>query len=171
MDNCCTHIYYGNGKGKTTSAFGLLTRGAGNGLTVCVAQFLKDGTSGEIDIIKNIKGVSIITPPKTIKFTCNMTDTEHKEYAKYATKMLGCAVNTNCDIIILDEILDAITEGFLNESLVIDFLKNQSSRKEIVLTGHTVPRYILPYGDYITEFKCVNHPYNNGITARKGIEY
>ena len=72
----CVHIYYGDGKGKTTAALGLCVRAAGAGLSVLIYQFLKDSSSSECAVLKNIPGITLIDGVKQAKFTFNMTEQE-----------------------------------------------------------------------------------------------
>ena len=75
------------------------------------------------------------------------------------------------DVLVLDEILCAVQLGVLSEEKLVEFLEHKPRGLEIVLTGHAVSDKVLELADYVTEIRKVKHPYDQGITAREGIEY
>ena len=75
------------------------------------------------------------------------------------------------DMIVLDEIFDAVNEGMLSESEVFEFIANAPDGIEIVMTGHNPPERFIEAADYVTEFKKVKHPFDRGIGGRKGVEF
>ena len=77
------HVYFGDGKGKTTSSIGLAVRCAGGGGKVLFFQFLKDGSSGEINGLKNIDGIEVGNFPDSVKFTSLMTNEERKQAKEF----------------------------------------------------------------------------------------
>lgn len=168
------HIYEGDGKGKTTAGVGLAIRCAGCGFPVVYAQFLKDGSSGEINILRNIPEITVKVCTTRFGFTFHM-DAETKIRAKEAYEDLfrqavTCAEETSCRLLVLDEILDACNRGLLDSGLVTGFLKNRPGELEVVLTGREPGREFTEFADYITVMKKVRHPFTQGIPARKGIE-
>lgn len=167
----CIHLYYGFGKGKTTAVYGMALRALGNGLTVTVSQFLKDGTSGENKIISDIKGLTIVEPPKKVRFSFEMTADEREKYKNFANEMLVSAFRSDSEVLILDELTDAVTEGFIDLSFLNNLINEAKSKKEIIMTGHSAPAKILEFCDYVTEFKSIKHPFKKGLSARKGIEF
>ena len=167
----CIHLYYGFGKGKTTAVYGMALRALGNGLTVTVSQFLKDGTSGENKIISDIKGLTIVEPPKKVRFSFEMTADEREKYKNFANEMLVSAFRSDSEVLILDELTDAVTEGFVDLLFLNHLINETKSKKEIIMTGHSAPAEILEFCDYVTEFKSIKHPFKKGLSARKGIEF
>ncbi len=169
------HVYYGNGKGKTTAAVGLMVRAAGHGQRVMLVQFLKSGLSGEIEVLKQKLGVKVLAESKTEKFVFDMNSEEIEQTRKFQTKLFAAAaeaVNKNeLDLIVLDEVLWAIEMGLLDEDAVIALLKDKPSPVEIVLTGCQPGEKLLELADYISEIRCCRHPFQRGIAARAGIEY
>ena len=75
------------------------------------------------------------------------------------------------DVLVLDEILCAVQLGVLSEEKLVEFLEHKPRGLEIVLTGHVASDKVLELADYVTEIRKVKHPYDQGITAREGIEY
>ena len=170
------HIYYGDGKGKTTAALGLALRAAGCGKKVVIVQFLKGWKSGEHNILSKMTNITLIRG-KTAggKFIFDMNDEEKSTTKAWQEKSLMKALELinkeQCDVLILDEVIDAQKLGMLDENMLIDFIKNKPVSLELIITGHEPDTILLEQADYITEMINRKHPYNNGIPARKGIEY
>lgn len=175
MVNGQIHIYCGDGKGKTTAAVGLGVRACGSGKRVLLVQFLKGGTSSELNVLRNTANFQIMETPAAIKFTFQMTKEELEQTAALCEgmflKAVAAAHSGDCDLLILDEIFGALSCSLLNESMVFDFIRNKPQKLELVLTGRDPAQKFLDAADYVTEMKKVKHPYDKGVQARKGIEY
>lgn len=169
------HIYYGDGKGKTTAAIGLAVRAAGSKMKVLFVQFLKTEFSGERHILSHTENVTLTFSPLELKFTFDMDDKEKAQAAKIFKGIFDNAVTTalteKYDMVVLDEVFEAINAHMLSESEVYEFITNAPSSMEIVMTGHNPPQKFMDCADYITEFKKIKHPYDRGITGRIGIEF
>lgn len=169
------HIYYGDGKGKTTAAVGLAVRAAGCGLRVLFVQFLKTDSSGERSVLGKLDNVTLTNCPLNLKFTFDMTDAERHRtavlYRNIFERSAATALSDRYDMIVLDEIFDVINEGMLTEAQVYEFITNAPKSIEIVMTGHNPSQRFLAEADYITEMKKHKHPFDSGMTARKGIEF
>jgi len=171
-----THFYYGDGKGKTTAALGLAIRAAGCGKNVVIVQFLKDWKCGEISSLTLIPNVTVFRGKSSGgDFFHEMNETE-----KAATKIihddnlhksLDLHKNGQCDLLILDEAVDAYRLGALDTVLFEELLDNKPESLELVVTGHDTLDLLLERADYVTEMVKHKHPYDNGITARRGIEF
>lgn len=168
-------IYYGDGKGKTTAAIGLAVRAAGSKMKVLFVQFLKKEFSGERHILSHTENVTLTFCPLELKFTFDMDDKEKAQAAKIFKGIFDNAVTTalteKYDMVVLDEVFEAINAHMLSESEVYEFITNAPSSMEIVMTGHNPPQKFMDCADYITEFKKIKHPYDRGITGRIGIEF
>lgn len=169
------HIYYGDGKGKTTAAIGLAVRAAGSKMKVLFVQFLKTEFSGERHILSHTENVTLTFCPLELKITFDMDDKEKAQAAKIFKGIFDNAVTTalteKYDMVVLDEVFEAINAHMLSESEVYEFITNAPSSMEIVMTGHNPPQKFMDCADYITEFKKIKHPYDRGITGRIGIEF
>ena len=169
------HIYYGDGKGKTTAAIGLAVRAAGSKMKVLFVQFLKTEFSGERHILSHTENVTLTFCPLELKFTFDMDDKEKAQAAKIFKGIFDNAVTTalteKYDMVVLDEVFEAINAHMHSESAVYEFITNAPSSMEIVMTGHNPPQKFMDCADYITEFKKIKHPYDRGITGRIGIEF
>ncbi len=167
------HIYYGDGKGKTTAAVGLAVRAAGSGLRVLVFQFLKDNTSNERKILEALPNVTCLPGREPVKFVSKMNSDERAEMRHYNNKALDEIVKF-CgpfDMLLLDEALCALNLQVLSEEKLISFIQHKPRGLEIVLTGHQITEKLREIADYVTEVKKIKHQFDLGRTAREGIEY
>jgi len=171
-----THFYYGNGKGKTTAALGLALRAAGCGKSVVIVQFLKDWKCGELSSLSLLPNVTVFRGKSSGGvFFHEMSDTEkaatksiHDDNLK---KALNLQKNGQCDMLILDEAADAYQLGALDTVLFEGLLSNKPESLELIVTGHDPDTNLLERADYATEMVKRKHPYDEGITARRGIEF
>ncbi len=173
--NGLTHIYCGDGKGKTTAAIGLGIRACGSGKKVLLAQFLKGSTSSELTVLRELKNFSVLPAPEHIKFTFQMTPAELREAAALCGSQFQRAVSAanagECDLLILDEVFGAISCGLLANTLLPGLIKNKPQSLELVLTGRDPKPEVLELADYVSEIKKIKHPYDRNIPARRGIEF
>lgn len=179
------HAYWGDGKGKTCAAMGLAVRAAAAGWRVVVVQFLKDGSSSEISPLKGLPGVeAVLNDGALAKFTFRMSDEEkaasrvlHDDNLRHAFELVSApaegAAACEGSLLVLDEVLDALRAGLLDESLLREVLTwaAGADRCEAVVTGHSLPDSVAEAADYLTRFSCERHPYQCGVAAREGIEY
>lgn len=169
------HLYCGNGKGKTSLAMGTALRCAGNGEHVLIAQFLKTNNSGEIKSIVKVPGITFIPNDKTFGFTWDLTEEEKQEeieYIKNRFDMIMNEINTNrYGMLVLDEIIDACEVKMLPKEQLITFLKSKPKELEVVMTGHNPDEDIISLASYYSNIEKVKHPYDDGVEARKGIEF
>ncbi len=169
------HIYMGEGKGKTTAAAGLILRCAGQGGRVLLMQFLKTGDSGELAAMEDLESVSVIPSPGYYGFTWEMSDQDKADaaqmYSQAMNSLIFQAQQGNFKLIVLDEIIAAVSGGILTDEQVLEWLEEMPDEPDIVLTGRYPSEALLAVGDYITEMRKIRHPFDQGLPARKGIEY
>lgn len=170
MDKGLVHLYCGDGKGKTTAAMGLALRALGQGMRVVVVQFLKNGTSGELEPLKKL-GAVVYSGQPGAKFTFQMNAEEKAQATKENNARLAEALQQPCDLLILDEICAARNSGMLDEALAKQAVLERPQHREVVLTGRNPEAWMVEAADYITEMQPRRHPYEQGIPARKGIEF
>lgn len=167
------HIYYGDGKGKTTAATGQVIRAAGRGLKVLVFQFLKDNSSGERVILEQIPDITCLPGRDRVKFYNQLNNEQKAELKHYNTKALDEIVKfcSPFDVLFLDEILCAVQLNLLSEDKLLRFLEQKPRGLEIIMTGHVISDRMMQIADYVTEMKKVKHPFDKGQMAREGIEF
>lgn len=187
-------IYHGDGKGKTTAAAGLAVRAMGYGIPVLFVQFLKDDISGEIAMLRRL-GAETMHSPVFYGFVSRMNERELAEtreacgdmlqqvdaWVKAHISPLETGANAASEkmtgdevpqaVVILDEVLHAVKYGLVTQDALIKLLRAYRPRAEFVLTGRDPSAELLSLADYVTEMKKEKHPYEQGISARKGIEF
>lgn len=168
------HIYCGDGKGKTTAALGLAVRAAGAGMRVHIVQFLKGADTSELAVLRQISGITIARCDRDYGFFNRMTEADKRDITDCHNRIMseGFALvrRGEAGLLILDEFNAAYAHGLLDREFAEEFLLGEQSA-EIVLTGRNPDEKFLAAADYISEINCVRHPYEKGVTARKGIEY
>ena len=169
-----THIYCGDGKGKTTAAMGLALRAAGYGANVVVVQFLKDGDSSEVKALRTFPNVTVIAGKDVRGFSNSFDEAQRRQVTKnhndHLREAIALCEDGKCDMLILDEAMGALSTGMLDEKLLMDFLKNRPEHIEVVMTGRNPGAQLLELADYVSDIRNVKHPYDKGIPARPGVE-
>lgn len=165
------HLYHGDGKGKSTCAFGLALRFSSYGKKVMIIQFLKDGSSGEIQALSKLDNVTVLAKKATPSFTWNMTDDEKAQTKLLHDSELNQALESDFDMLVLDELCGAMSNNLVDTDLVKKLLDSKKPNQEIVITGRNPEQSIIEKADYITQMKQEKHPFEVGIPARKGVEF
>lgn len=181
-------IYTGEGKGKTTAALGLAVRAAGHGFRVRILQFLKGSTySGELTALEKL-GVEIYQFGRTCPHAaviksglmecqkCDQCWISLKEISAIDRKKVELAWDmarnsTGYQLLILDEIINAINKGLVSLVDVLSWLDTIPDGMEVVLTGRNAPAELVNRAHLVSEVKKVKHPLDKGISSRRGIEY
>ena len=168
-------IYSGKGKGKTTAAVGAAVRGAGAGMKVLFYQFLKNGSSSEIDVLKGIRGITVRCCSSCHSFVKNMTQSErdvvYMEHNKMFYELLQAIEHHDGDMIILDEFLNAYEKDMFDKSMGEKVIMAADSSCELILTGRKADELFTSIADYHSEITALKHPFEKGVKARKGIEF
>lgn len=169
------HLYYGDGKGKTTAAIGLAVRAAGSGKKVLFVQFMKSKRTGELEGMQRVRGIDMLRSEKRFPFYRDMTKRQKEEQTEIHNRMLGTVLEAvrqkKYDVIILDEITYPYRWALLEEKLLKEAVRLAKGKAELVCTGRDPASFFLEHADYISEMKCVRHPFEKGIRAREGIEF
>lgn len=170
MDKGFVHLYWGEGKGKTTAAMGLALRALGRERRVTVVQFLKDGTSGELEPLRKL-GATIYSGGSCGKFVAQMTPEERTETFHLNTEHLKQVLEIPSDLLILDEACAAWQLDMVDRDLLRKAVLERPEGREIVLTGREPAPWMSEAADYSTEMRCHRHPYQKGVPAREGVEF
>ncbi len=166
-------VYTGNGKGKTTAAFGLALRAIGRGLKVYVIQFIKGGFDyGELYIADKLPNLKLKAFGRGKFVTEKPAEKEDVKLAEEALALAEKVVKSGeYDIVILDEVNVALDLKLIKTEKVVELVKSKPRHVELVLTGRYAPKEIIEIADLVTEMKEIKHPFSKGQQARKGIEY
>jgi cob(I)alamin adenosyltransferase len=168
-------VLTGNGKGKTTSALGMAMRAVGQGLKVAMLQFLKGSWKyGELETANKLAPGLTIRPLGEGFVHVDPSNPNPKDIqcAQAALKTCEEVLHSGkYNMVIFDEINNAIAYGLLSVDSVIELLEQRPPQVHVVLTGRDADPRILELADLATEMVEIKHPYRSGKIARKGIEY
>ena len=166
-------VYTGNGKGKTSAAFGLALRAIGRGLKVYIIQFIKGGFDyGELYIIDKLPNLKLKAFGQGKFVTQFPPSKKDVEIAKEALELAKKIVKSGeYDVVILDEINVAMSLRLIKTEEVVNMIKEKPKNVELVLTGRYAPKEIIDIADLVTEMKEIKHPFQKGIPPRRGIEF
>jgi len=166
-------VITGNGKGKTTSAFGQALRAIGQGYKVCMIQFMKGRKYGEV-----IAGEKYLPDLTFYQFGLDsfvMRDNPAGVDVQMARqgfeKAKEVVSSGEYDMVILDEINVAVDFGLIPEEEVLQLIKNKPSHVDLLLTGRYASEKLREIADMVSEVTEIKHHYNAGIKDRAGIEY
>ncbi|BCE00195.1 cob(I)yrinic acid a,c-diamide adenosyltransferase [Marinicellulosiphila megalodicopiae] len=161
----------GDGKGKSTSAFGTAARATGHGLNVKVCQFIK-GTwaCGERDLLE-AAGVEF-----SVMATGFTWDTQNKETDKQACQKvwqfaLKNLQNSNVDMVVLDELTYMLNFDYIDHNEAYQAIKNRPENQHIVITGRGANEALIELADTVSEIKSIKHAFDNGVKAQVGLDY
>lgn len=164
------HLYWGDGKGKTTAAMGVAMRALAAGKKVIIVQFLKGQESGEITLLSQL-GAKFYRGKAGHKFVFQMNEEEKADTRKVQDENLLAALQEPADLLILDEACAAVQLKMVDEALLKKTVLEKPEEQELILTGRNPADWMREIADYNTEMHCWRHPYEKGIKARRGVEF
>ena len=165
-------VLTGNGKGKSSSAFGMLARSVGHGLRCGVVQFIKGlWECGEQMLFENNPLVEFHV--MNTGFTWETQDRENDIAAAEATweKAAALLANAEVNVVILDELTYMLTYGYLDKQMVLDALQNRPPNQHVIVTGRNASKELLAIADTVSEVNESKHAFNDGVKVQKGIDY
>ena len=165
-------VLTGNGKGKSSSAFGMLARSVGHGLRCGVVQFIKGvWETGEHLLFQDHPLVEFHV--MNTGFTWETQDREADIAAAQATweKAAELLKNKEIDVVILDELTYMLTYGYLDKDVVIDALDNRPEMQHVIVTGRNAAKELIEIADTVTELGESKHAFYDGVKVQKGIDY
>lgn len=166
-------IHTGNGKGKSSSAFGVLARAIGHGMNCAVIQFVKSRSdSGEEAFFRRFSE-QVSWQVMGEGFTWETQDRERDKRAAVAAWAEVCKklADPSIDLVILDEFTYAFKFGWLELEPVIEALRNRPPMQHVIITGRAAPPELIDAADTVTEMGMVKHAFQQGIKAMPGIEH
>jgi len=173
LEKGLVQVYTGDGKGKTSAAFGLALRAVGRGLKVYVIQFIKGGFDyGELYVVERLPNFKLKAFGRG-KFVTDVPPTgDDVKLAKEAFELAKDVIGSGeYDVVVLDEINVALHLKLIGIKEVVDLIRHKPKHVELILTGRYVPPEVIELADLVTEMREVKHPYTKGVPPRKGIEY
>lgn len=177
-----TIVYTGDSKGKTSASIGLMCRALGRGWRVAYVQFIKDWEVGEHTFIHKIQPLFAdqLTFHKGGKGFFNAgeisaKDVSHAEHEAAASKTyefaLHCVSSGDYDLVICDEINNAVYDGLLTEQQMEALINARTKKTSVCMTGRNFPATLLPLIDIATNMTKIKHHFDDKFLANKGIDY
>lgn len=165
-------VLTGNGKGKSSSAFGMLARSVGHGLRCAVVQFIK-GTweCGERMLFAENPLVEFHVMGTGFTWETQDRQTDIAAAEQTWNKAEALLANETIDLVILDELTYMLTYGYLDKPKVLAALRERPARQHVVVTGRNASRELREMADTVSEIKDVRHAFNQGVKAQKGLDY
>ncbi|UHM90554.1 cob(I)yrinic acid a,c-diamide adenosyltransferase [Rahnella victoriana] len=164
-------VFTGNGKGKTTAAFGTVTRAVGHGMRAAVIQFIKgEWPNGEKNLLE----------PHGVEFQVMATgftwETQNKETDTAACRAVWqhgkrMLADASLDLVVLDELTYMVSFGYLDLQDVVDALNARPAHQTVIITGRGCHRDLLEMADTVSELRPVKHAFDAGIMAQQGIDW
>ena len=164
-------IHTGNGKGKSSAAFGMVVRALGHGMRVAVAQFIKGRSdTGEEAFLRQQPNVTWLVLGEG--FTWDTQDLAHDiETAQRGwSKARAFLQDPSIDLVVLDELTYPVSYGWIDLASVLEDLKKRPAMQHVIITGRNAPKAFCEEADTVTEFCNVKHAYYSGIKAQRGID-
>jgi cob(I)alamin adenosyltransferase len=179
LEKGLVQIYTGDGKGKTTAAFGLALRAAGQGHKVLIYQFLKPPS---LDVGERfaLQLGAVRIRVEALDVPWDMASSPQDKEAVARTKaaisealerLAQTAEKRFYDVLILDEVVYCLSEGLAELESIKNIIERRGERVEIVMTGRGATDELIAMADLVTEMKNVRHPFDKGVGARRGIEF
>ncbi len=165
-------VHTGNGKGKSSAAFGMLARTLGHGGCAGVIQFVKGrGDTGEERFFSSLPGVQfhVMGDGFTWETQNRQQDIDSANRAWEQARQL--LADSRLDLVILDELNIVLKLGYLELERVLDDLSQRAEGQHVVVTGRGAPQRLIELADTVTEMGLVKHAFQSGIKAQPGIEY
>jgi len=170
MKDNLTHVYTGEGKGKTTAAVGLALRAAGRGYKTLIIQFMKGQEDGIQKSLEKFSAITVESYGRSQFLQRGEATEQDKKLAQKGLKRFKRSLkDKEIDMIVLDELCVALDYDLIDSDSLLDLIA--SSDKELVITGRKAPKELIEAADYVSHIKNIKHPYQQGQQARKGIEY
>ena len=174
-DKSIVIVNTGEGKGKTTAAFGIVMRTIAHGWNAAIVQFMKSPTDyhyGEVKIAAKFDTLDVFTMGAGFTWDTNNIEQDKKLALEAWQKAVNVMESGKYRLVMLDEILYAIKYKFLDENMILNFLKNKPEGLNIILTGRHASDAMIQAADLVTEMKNIKHPYKEkNLLAQKGIDW
>lgn len=162
----------GNGKGKSSSALGMVARALGHGMKVGVVQFLKgEWNTGEIDFFKAQPNVQWEIMPSGFTWETQNREADIASSQQAWQQAVVMLADPSFDLVVLDELTYLLHYEYLEEGLVLDALMSRPETQHLVVTGRGASESLIELADTVSEIKEVKHAFKRGIKAQKGLEF
>jgi cob(I)alamin adenosyltransferase len=171
MEKGYVQVYTGDGKGKTTAAIGLAVRAAGAGFRVYIAQFMKKGDYSELKALARFSDQITIEQFGTGKFIAGRPKEEDIDAGRQCLDAIRKALaSAKFDIVVMEEANTAAKFGVISAEDILEMINAKPDTVELVITGRGAAKEVIEAANLVTEMREVKHYYQEGVSARIGIE-
>ena len=168
----CLQVYTGDGKGKSTAAFGLALRAAGAGFHVFIAQFAKNAPTGEINALGPLADRITVQQFGTGRLIRKRPSAEDRRIAREGlTEAREALLSGRHRLVILDEANVAVSFGLFSVDDLLDLIDARPPDVELLITGRNAHPRVIEKADLVTEMRKIKHYFDRGLAARRGIEF
>ncbi|HBM17358.1 MAG TPA: cob(I)yrinic acid a,c-diamide adenosyltransferase [Lentisphaeria bacterium] len=167
-------ILTGDGKGKSSSAFGMMNRALGWEKKVLLVQFLKGlWESGEGRFFESLKSDKLHIIRAECPFTWKSKDKDKDALIcrNIWEQSLNMIRENNYDLVVFDELMITLQQNFLNLNDVIEFLKDRAFSLDVIMTGRNAPEELIDIADTVSEVRVIKHAFDKRVLAKKGIDF
>ena len=165
-------VHTGDGKGKTTAAFGAALRASGHGMKTAMVQFIKGSWDyGEAKALADVPNIELTRIGSGFTWLAEDPDQPRSLAEEAWAVSREKALSDSYDLLILDELNCAIGEGYIAVQDVIELLRERPRRLSVIITGRGAPDELVAVADTVTDMQCVKHAFDVGVPAIRGIEY
>jgi cob(I)alamin adenosyltransferase len=162
----------GDGKGKTTAALGTALRASGHGQRVAIVQFIKGSWNyGEAKALESCPNVELRRFGSGFTWLADDPSVPRALAREAWDVACDLGASDRYDLLVLDELNYAVLEGFVAVEEILDFLKRKPARLSVIITGRDAAAELIEAADTVTEMRSLKHAFEDGVPAKKGIEY
>ena len=171
LDRGVLVVNTGNGKGKSSSAFGMVARALGHDMKVAVVQFIKGGRpTGEETFFRRISGLEYHVMGEGFTWETQDPDLDRRAALAAWEKAMGFLADPAFQLVVLDELNIALKLRLVSLDSVIEALQGRPAHQHVVVTGRAAPPGLIEIADTVTEMRPLKHAFDAGVMAQKGIE-
>ena len=171
IDKGITVLLTGNGKGKSSSAMGMICRALGYDMNVGLVRFLKgDQQTGEDLFLENHPNIVSAHMESGFTWDTQDKDQDKKKATETWSEAKEFLINPNISVVVLDEITYMINYKYLDESEVLQALANRPKDQHVVITGRAASQSLIDVSDTVSEVEDIKHAFRANIRAQKGID-
>lgn len=164
-------VHTGNGKGKSSSAFGMVARSLGHGMRVAVIQFIKGSeATGEETFFRQFDAVDYHVMGEGFTWETQDKQRDIEKAEQGWTKACEYLSDPSFDLVVLDELNIVLKLKYLDIDDVLDQLLQRPEMQHVVVTGRGAPQKLIDIADTVTEMREIKHAYKAGVQAQKGVE-
>ncbi|MCP5057166.1 MAG: cob(I)yrinic acid a,c-diamide adenosyltransferase [bacterium] len=163
-------VLTGNGKGKSSSAFGMVARCLGYEMPCAIVYFIKSRETGELLLFRDLPGVEVHLMGEGFTWETQDKERDQKAAARAWEISAKHLQDPEISLVVLDELCIALSKGMLELPPVLEALRNRPHDQHVVITGRGAPKELIDLADTVSDVRTVKHAFQAGVKAQRGIE-